>query len=298
MDAGRVAAFDIGSNSIKMTIARVDAEGRVVEERSALDTVRLGEGVDRTGRLADERIAAALEAIGRMSGEARLAGATALVGVATEAVRIAENGAGFLAQVEDRFGVDVITITGEREAELTYAGLATMRELSGPVVMVDIGGGSTEVVTGHGAEMLDSVSIPLGSGRLTDAWISCDPPAPNELTAARAAAGAALDPLELERKRGARLIVSGGAGSYLGAFLGRERDLTPEQVEDGLQRMAVLAAADLARRLDVPVARARILPAGVTIVLAAIERLDPGSIEVAPSGLRIGLLQAAARGTL
>ena len=294
----RVAAFDIGSNSIKLTVASVAPDGAVTELLSDLDTTRLGQGVDRTHRLADDRIAAAHAALERMSAVARDAGAETLIGVATEAVRIATNGAEFLADIRARFGIEVVRISGDREAELTYAGLATLRNLEGPVLMVDIGGASTEIVAGDGETMLESVSIPLGSGRLTETWIGNDPPSWAEIAAARVAAADRLAPLRLNRHAGSRLIISGGTGGYLTTYLLGKSEFTAPEIDAALARMGRLTAAELAPRINGPVERARILPAGVAIILAVVDRVSPATIETAPSGLRIGLMQAAAKGTL
>jgi exopolyphosphatase/guanosine-5'-triphosphate,3'-diphosphate pyrophosphatase len=294
----KVAAYDIGSNAIKVTIASVSPDGTVTEEVNDLATVRLGHDVDKTGLLAEDRIAAAYEALSRMSDAAHQAGVGASIGVATEAVRIASNGADFLNQIRTRFGIDVVKISGQREAELTYAGLATLRQLVGRTLMVDIGGASTEIVYGNGNEVLEAVSIPLGSGRLTDTWIQNDPPSWAEVAAARFAASDRLAPLHLERFSGARLIISGGTGTYLANYIGEAAELTVPVIDAALASMGRIAATDLAPLIGAGPERARVLPAGVAIILAVADRSSPVSIETAPSGMRVGLLQAAAKGTL
>jgi exopolyphosphatase/guanosine-5'-triphosphate,3'-diphosphate pyrophosphatase len=291
-----VAAYDIGSNAIKMTIAAVSTAGDVTELSNDIETVRLGQDVDKSGVLADDRIAAAFAALERMSHAARLAGAGTSIGVATEAVRVAANGAEFLATIRERFGIDVIRISGQREAALTYSGLATLRQLSGPTLMVDIGGASTEVVVGVGSEVLVANSIPLGSGRLTDTWIVDDPPSWAEIAAARMAASDQLALLQLERHRDARLIISGGTGTYLQNFLGTDTQLSIPVIDAALAKMKHMRSHELASVIAAVPERARVLPAGVAIVLAIADRAAPATIESAPSGMRIGLLQAAARG--
>ena len=302
MDQGsglvKVAAFDIGSNSIKLSVATVAEDGTVMEGTSTLRNVRLGEGVDQTGRLADERMAAAHAAIDELAALAKSERVSKMIGVATEAVRVASNGAAFLDDLTSRTGIEVFLITGDQEAEMTYAGLATMRILSGPVVMVDIGGASTEVVFGDGPDIRQATSIPLGSGRLTDALVKRDPPTVQQLEAARADAGRQIEPLDLPQLKGSELIVSGGTGSYLGHFLDQTEDLKTSDIERALLRMTTLKAEELGEAVGIPPSRARVLPAGVAIVLACIERIEPKRIAVSPSGLRIGLLQAAAKGTL
>jgi len=274
----------------------VNATGPVKVAASDMRTVRLGEGVDRTGRLADDRIAAALSALDELAALATREGATRMIGVATEAVRVAANGATFLDEVRRRTGIEITLISGDQEAALTYAGLATMRPLVGPVVMIDIGGASTEVVAGNGPEIVQSSSIPLGSGRLTDAFLPDDPPTSDQIAQARAAAGDLLDPLDLSRFRGSKLILSGGTGTYLGTFMNQTDNLSRLEIEQALDRMTEINAEALAIVIGIPPLRARVLPAGVAAAIECIDRLEPTSIAVSPSGLRIGLLQAAAKG--
>jgi exopolyphosphatase/guanosine-5'-triphosphate,3'-diphosphate pyrophosphatase len=293
----KVAAFDIGSNSIKMTVATVIPGGQVTEGYSDMRTVRLGAGVDQTGRLADDRIAAALEALDELTARATGEGAVRMIGVATEAVRVATNGAAFLEEVTRRTGIEITLISGDQEARLTYTGLSSIRPLVGSVVMVDIGGASTEVVAGDGPNVAYSTSIPLGSGRLTDAYLADDPPTPDQIAQARVAAGAQLDKLELRRFSDSHLIVSGGTGTYLGAFLNRADDLSRQDIEQALDQMSELNAEALGIVIGIPPLRARVLPAGVAVVLECIDRLRPTRVSVSPSGLRFGLLQAAAKGT-
>jgi exopolyphosphatase/guanosine-5'-triphosphate,3'-diphosphate pyrophosphatase len=293
-----VAAYDIGSNSIKLTVASVSPTGNVTEIHNDLATVRIGHDVDRTGLLAPDRVAAALEALSQFAEKAESFGATRSIGVATEAVRIAANGASFLEEIRSQFGIDVVTISGDREAELTYAGLATIRTLSGPICMVDIGGASTEIVHGMGDTIISARSIPLGSGRLTDTWIVADPPTWAEVAAVRVAASDRLAGVQFERALDTRLIISGGTGGYLSAWMNGDTTFDTPRIDAALARMGRLSAAELAPRIGAGPERARVLPAGVAIILAVIDRVGPATIETAPSGLRIGLLQAAAKGTL
>ena len=140
-----IAAFDIGSNSIKMTVARRAGNG-IEDLATRSETVRLGQGVDETGSMAEDRMAAALAALKQFCSLARSLGATRLIGVATEATRTASNGQQFLDRVAAETGIEVRAISGEREAELTFLGLDGLVDLDGDVVVADIGGGSTEII--------------------------------------------------------------------------------------------------------------------------------------------------------
>ncbi|MEO7556091.1 MAG: Ppx/GppA family phosphatase, partial [Acidimicrobiales bacterium] len=140
--------MDLGSNSTRMLIADVGADGSLIERERRSAVTRLGQEVDTSGRLADE----AMERVFAVLTEYRQAidahGVDASVGVLTSAVRDAANGAGFTDAVRDRFGITAHTIPGEEEARLTFLGATSERHDPGPVAVIDIGGGSTELVCG------------------------------------------------------------------------------------------------------------------------------------------------------
>ena len=292
--AAVVAAFDIGSNSIKMTVGRAGADGRVEEIAVASDTVRLGAGIETSGHLASDRIEAAMAALGRFAANARALGATRLVAVATEATRVAANGPAFLDRVRRETGIEVAAISGDDEADLTFRGLALTTDTCGDLVVVDIGGGSTEVIVARDGVVIGARSLPLGSGRLTDRLVVADPPTATALAACRVAAGAAFDGLPalgitLPSGGITRLVAVGGTGEYLGRIVG-PGPIGPSEIERALARLAVTPAATLATELGIPEARARVLPAGVATVAAAADRVRPAWVEPARSGIRAGLL--------
>jgi exopolyphosphatase/guanosine-5'-triphosphate,3'-diphosphate pyrophosphatase len=293
-----VAAFDVGSNSIKMTVGRPDGADGVDEFLWRSATVRLGEGIERTGRLAEDRVEAALTVLREFAAEARRAGAARLVGVATEATRVAANGEEFLAQVRDDIGVDLEAISGERETELTFRGLKASISLDGDIVVADVGGGSTEVISAPGGAFEWGRSIPVGSGRLTDRLVHADPPQADEITACRDAAGAALAALPLTAGPIDRLIAVGGTGEYLVRLVPAGGPATIEDLDDVLTRLTMTRAATLATLLEIPEARARVLPAGIAIVRELAERTRARATEGARSGIRTGLLLAVFAGEL
>ena len=288
------AAIDIGSNSIKMSLGHLDSDGKLKEFGQVVDVVRLGQGVDRTGELDPERVEAAIATLQRFAGEARTAGATEIAAVATEATRAARNGAEFLERVRRDTGIDVRVVNGEEEAALTFRGLETDTELTGHVVVADIGGGSTEFVVANDGVVLGSRSTPLGSGRLTERFVTTDPPTPEALAQAQAEADSVIErltrSLKLPRGESVRLIVVGGTGEYLARMTTQERTIDRRAVQNVLGKMAVLNAVELAEIIDAPEARARVLPAGVSIVAAIAGRVLATRIETARSGIRSGLL--------
>jgi exopolyphosphatase / guanosine-5'-triphosphate,3'-diphosphate pyrophosphatase len=180
----RVAVVDIGTNSTRLLIAQVD--GGALEELDRRSAVtRLGEGVDATGRLGEapqERVFSTLDdyasAIEQRGAERRLA-------VMTSAVRDAANGAAFAATVRERYGLDGRTLSGDDEARLTFLG-ATAARADGagrPLLVVDIGGGSTELVVGSRGAVEFHVSTQAGVVRHTERHLRSDPPAAEEMEA-------------------------------------------------------------------------------------------------------------------
>lgn len=291
-----IAAFDLGSNSIKMTVARQGADDQLTEFLWRSATVRLGSGIESSGRLADDRIEAAIAVLTEFGAEARAVGATRLIGVATEATRVASNGEDFLERVRAEVGLELASISGDREAELTYRGIKMENDLQGDVVIADVGGGSTEVIVATGGVFQSGRSIPLGSGRLTDRLVEHDPPSLDEIAACREAAGEALNPLGLTLRGIDRLIAVGGTGEYLTRLATPGAVITINEVDRVLDRLTRTPSQELAELLTVAESRARVLPAGVAIVRELAERLRPSSIEGARSGIRTGLLLAAFAG--
>src|SRR5215207_9767928 len=293
------AAIDIGSNSIKMTIGCANGEGGVDELDWASEVVRLGQGLDRTGLLDEERIEAAIETLTRFATQARERGATRIVAVATEATRAAANGELFLDRVRVKTGIDVRVVDGQAEAALTFRGLMADSDLTGSVLVADIGGGSTELIVARDGVMQTAQSLPLGSGRLTDRFVVADPPRPDELAACETEAEAvvrAAQPLDLPPGTPVRLIVVGGTGEFMARLITDGQDITFETLRIVLGKLATLSAAELADEIDIPEARARVLPAGVAIVAAIASWLHPNRIEISRSGIRTGLLLEALRG--
>ncbi|MDQ3692915.1 MAG: hypothetical protein M3464_04730 [Chloroflexota bacterium] len=292
-----LAAVDIGSNSIKMTVARRQTDGTLRELAWRSEVVRLGAGIDQSGRLADDRVAAALATLGRFATDAKRLGASRLIGVATEAVRVAANGPSFLDRVRREFGIEVSIIGGEREAELSFRGLAASVDLSGEVIVADIGGGSTEIIVAREGQMAGTGSVPVGSGRLTDRFVVEDPPTTAELEHCRESALTALRPLQatLVALPGAlvRMILVGGTGEYLGRMAPDSSRILPTDVAMILRRCTEMTAAMLAAELQIPEARARVLPAGFAVVAALIDLVAPRAIGVGQSGIRTGLLLEA-----
>lgn len=192
----RVAAFDCGTNSLRLLVADVDPRrGTLTDVERAMEVVRLGEGVDQTGRLAPQALQRTFAVADRYAARCRELGVERMRFVATSASRDAENRQEFVDGVRDRLGIEPEVIAGSEEAALSFAG-ATFElladDVTGPFVVVDIGGGSTEVVRGE-REVDAALSVDVGCVRLTERHLHDDPPTAAQVDAARVDIDAALD---------------------------------------------------------------------------------------------------------
>ena len=210
----RVAAIDCGTNSLRLLVADVDpAAGTLTDVDRRMEIVRLGQGVDATGRIAPAALARTMAALRSYAEIVAAAGATAVRMVATSATRDAANAADFVAGVRGVLGVGPEVLSGDEEALLSFTGATTelaaaarlgadggfaaAGPVTGPVappyLVADIGGGSTEFVLGDPPVVSGAVSVDIGCVRMTERHLRGDPPTPAEVAAARGDIGAALD---------------------------------------------------------------------------------------------------------
>jgi len=191
----RVAGIDCGTNSIRLLVADVDpATGALADVERTMEVVRLGQGVDRTGRLAPEALERALAATRRYAARCAELGVEAIRFVATSATRDAENRREFVDGVRTAIGVEPEVIEGAEEARLSFRGATGVlgSRHPGPLLVVDLGGGSTELVLGTDAPVA-SYSMDVGCVRMTERHLHSDPPTTSEIAAAAADVRAALD---------------------------------------------------------------------------------------------------------
>ena len=191
----RVAAYDCGTNSLRLLVADVGDDG-MTELARDMRIVRLGEGVDRTGRISDAALDRTVSALKEFHAVARELGAERVRFCATSAARDAQNAVVFAAAIHAIIGVDPEVIPGAEEATLSFAGAVGSlgEEHPQPYLVVDIGGGSTEFIIG-GREVEAARSLDIGSVRLTERHFADDPPTPAQVAAARADVEAAMDTL-------------------------------------------------------------------------------------------------------
>lgn len=194
----RVAAVDCGTNSIRLLVTELDPQGVTRNELlRRMEIVRLGQGVDATGRLAPEALARTFAACDDYAARIRELGAQRVRFVATSATRDAANRDEFSAGVRDRFGVEPEVITGDQEAALSFSGATQSVARDGvghptPYLVIDIGGGSTEFVLGE-REVAAARSVNIGCVRLTERHLTQDPPTAQQIAAARRDIDAAID---------------------------------------------------------------------------------------------------------
>ncbi len=297
----RIAAIDIGSNSIRQIVADVSPDGtiRVVDEMKAAP--RLGAGLVASGALNEEHMAEAVEAITRMAELARQLGARQIETVATSAVRDASNGAAFLTRVRRESGVKPRLLQGEEEARLAYRSALAHFELGvGRSVVMDIGGGSLELALVAEGLVERLISFPFGAIRLTEQFLSkrAGPKAVKKLR--KHVRGAIRKALPVRDWRGAELVGSGGtftnlAGMYLARQGIRVRSVHGTRVprhelEHILEQLGALSPQE---RLDVEglnPGRADIIVAGLAVAAEVVARVEPREIAVSGYGIREGLL--------
>lgn len=301
----RVAVIDIGTNSTRLFIADV-ADGRVerVERRSLV--TRLGRGVDLSGQLSSEAIEATCEVIADYVATCGEAGVERTDAIATSAVRDAENGAAFVAELRERFALSARVLDGEEEARLTYLGATAERASVEPALVVDIGGGSTELIAGHGDRIDFHTSLQAGVVRHTERHVVADPPTTEELEALAADVRSLIEAAIAERPvpRVSKGIAVAGTPTSLAAIELELDPYDPERVHGhvlslpAIQRLlSRLAAAPLRERAEVVGLhpdRAPTIIAGVVILIETMRTFGLAEIEVSEHDILYGAAIAAA----
>jgi exopolyphosphatase/guanosine-5'-triphosphate,3'-diphosphate pyrophosphatase len=305
----RIAVVDLGTNSTRLLVADVD-DGCVTELERRTEVTRLGEGVDTAGRLSGAAIERVFAAVGEFRRAIDEHGADRIVGVATSAVRDAANGERFRAELAARFAVDARTISGDEEARLSFLGATDGRPPGGdPLLMLDIGGGSTEFVVGvPGSAPSFHVSTRVGSVRQTERHLLDDPPTEEQLAAVAGEVAAIIEaevPAAVRRAAATGIAVAGTA-TQIAAVDQALEPYDPERVHGyRLDRYAVeeilahLAKLPLAERREVTglnPARAPTTVAGAAILREAMRAFDLDWMETSEADILHGAaLDAAAR---
>lgn len=309
-----VAVIDVGSNTIKLLVARRTPGGSERVHARTLEA-RIGAGLGRGHpRLSPESVARGTDAVRTLVAEARAHGAETTVVVATSAVRDAENGTAFAAAVTAVTGLPLRILSGTEEAGLIGRGLRCDPALAAApdLALFDLGGGSLEVLEFRGAEVRRALSLPLGCVRLTERFVA-DPALPLPATARAALADhaatlAAAAGLERDAFRGLPVAATGGTVSTARALLAGAagtsvEDSSPEIAVDALRSLlGRVGALPLAERVALPglsAARADVFPAALATLLAIAERTGCGTLRHSWYSLRHGVVAEllAGRGT-
>jgi exopolyphosphatase / guanosine-5'-triphosphate,3'-diphosphate pyrophosphatase len=289
----KVAVVDIGTNSTRLLIAEPDGDGGLRELERRSEVTRLGEGVDRTGALGaapQERVLKVLDAYEGLIAAHAVEVRTAVM---TSAVRDAANGDEFAERVRREHGLEGRTLTGDQEAELTFRGAtATRATEAGRLLVIDIGGGSTELVVGEGCEVAFHVSTQNGVVRHTERHLHDDPPTAAQMDALTQAVRedfARAVPADVRTTVTAAVAVAGTATSAAAIDAGVE-PYDPARVEghelslDRLHEICDrLAALPLAERREVPGLhpdRAPTIVAGVLILVEALRTFGLDRVQV------------------
>ena len=315
----RVAAIDIGTNTVLLLVAERRRDGALVAVEERATITRLGEGVDRARALLPAAVARTNACLTEYAGAIAQAGATKIAVVGTSAMRDAAGGEAVRDHVARVLGVPARVISGDEEARLTFAGAVSGLALGGeaggaPVAVFDIGGGSTEVVTGTldasgVARAIDyAESFDVGSVRLTERHVRLDPPSAEELRAVAADAAGAFAAIPASVAR------AGRAGQAAGSFVpvgiagtmttlaavslamqpydaarvhGHVMRLT--ELRDVVARLAAMPLADRRNVRGLEPKRADVIVAGGLVAIALAERLEATEIRISDRGVRWGL---------
>ena len=299
-----LAVIDVGSNAVRLQVARVFEDGSFLVVHDEREPVRLGEEVFRTGVLSAEAIDRALEALSRFALTTRRQGATHVRAVATCAVREATNGAAFVREVDRVAGLNLETISGVQEARLIAKGVLSgldARDLR--MALADIGGGSTEISLVERGEVKFGVSVPLGSVRMTEMFCLSDPLLPGHERAMREHLRACLSQALPTEMFGSWPRVMGSAGTigavanYIRRRPSVPRPTSPLRTSFSVRELAractSLRKMSLARRRKAPgieERRAEIIVAGAIILEEICTHLKSRSVKMVRRGLRDGLM--------
>jgi exopolyphosphatase/guanosine-5'-triphosphate,3'-diphosphate pyrophosphatase len=306
----RVAAIDCGTNSIRLLVAEADpSTGDIVDLDRRMAIVRLGQGVDRTGRLAPEALERTFAACREYAGIIKEHGAERLRFVATSASRDAENRDEFVRGVLDILGVEPEVISGDQEAEFSFTGatreLLGREDLAQPYLVVDIGGGSTELVVGDG-QVRAARSVDIGCVRMTERHlvrhgVVTDPPTEEQIAAIRSDIEAALDLAEqtVPLREAHTLVGLAGSVTTVSAIAQNLPEYDPARIHhsrisyDRVREITEwLLRATHAERAAIPSmhpGRVDVIGSGALVLLAIMERIGAAEVVVSEHDILDGI---------
>lgn len=294
----RVGAVDLGTNSTRLLVADV-RDGTVAEVVRRLAITRLGEGVDESRALLESAVVRVHEVLAGYAVEAASLGAERVLAVATSAVRDAANGAAFLEGLGSRYGWTTRLLSGEEEAATTFAGITSDRTLTAEVLLIDIGGGSTELLVAGPEGVGYSTSLQAGAVRITERFLRSDPPTAAELEAAAAQMRALLPALVVDDAIGVAGTITTVAGIDLGLV---EYDpvrihghrISRAAVDRVLVDLAEMTLSEREHVAGLEPARAPVIVGGLVALREIMEAYGLAEIEVSERDILHGIALAAA----
>jgi len=301
----RVAAIDIGSNSTRLLVADVTA-GAVTEIERRTVVTRLGRGVDLSDQLSADGIEAVCETVSDFVAIYRELGVQSVYAVATSAVRDASNGGAFIAELRERFALDAEILSGEQEARLTYLGATAGDPPQVPTLVIDIGGGSTELIVGTAAEVAFHTSLQAGVVRHSERHISTDPPTNASLEELAEDVHGLLEEAvsaHPEAHAEAGIAVAGTATSLAAIDLALDpydpdrvhgHRLTFASVQRMLARLSTVPLAEREAITGLPVDRAPTIVAGVVMLIEVMRAFGFDELTVSEHDILHGAAISAA----
>ncbi len=286
----RRACIDIGSNTTRLLVAETGSAGLVAIHEERVFT-RIGAALTDDATIPESKRIEVIDVVSGQLEAARALGAREIRGVATAAIRGAADGAAFVRAVADATGLELVVLSDEEEARLAFQGAAgtLTGEPPEPLGVLDVGGGSSEVVVGRAPDRIEWWrSMPIGSGSIARGHLHSDPPAGAELDAARAAISGALEMLQPPPVAGA--VAVGGSATSLGRIAGPVLD--GASLARSLALLTAEPAAAVAARHGIDAERVRLLPAGILILQALGDCLCT-TVMVGRGGIREGVLLEA-----
>lgn len=295
----RVASIDIGTNTILLLVAEV-GDGRLRPLLEKETVVRLGEGLQNNGMLAEEAMERGVQTLIQYLGDCRTFGVRRIFAVGTSALREAKNSDHFLRKAEEELKLSIEVISGEEEAQLSFLAVARdLKESKKSILVVDVGGGSTEFISGIGDRITQWVSLPLGSVRFTEKFLPSDPVREEECK------GMEKEVLKLLVKiphpeEPFLMVAVGGTATTLASVEQGLKEFIPEKIHHfPLKKEALInqlllyksKTPEERRKIPgLPPARADVILAGGTILYLAMEELECPSVLISCHGVRYGVL--------
>jgi exopolyphosphatase/guanosine-5'-triphosphate,3'-diphosphate pyrophosphatase len=290
-----VGVISIGSNDIHLLVGTSD--GVTTFER-LVNLSMLAElvGSVQEGVIPVKALSQALQDLDMLVSTARKSRATTLIAIATEAMREVANGLAFIDLVSSTLGIEAVLISGQEEAGLDYCWATFPPVPQTPLLIVDSGGGSTQVIQGEGPTPAFAKSLPVGAGNMTQQFLMHDPPTPEEIQALNDHISALVNTLPVVLPPHSAVLM-GGSADHLLQFAQdpAQYSVTRDDLHHALHMLTKKPAKEIVRAFNMEVERARLLPAGAIILTNVLARYGMDQALVKPNGIRGGLAVGFAR---